>query len=144
MNAPSPQIPPRMETQETAKSILDSQGPEALAAWVRQQSRVLLTDTTMRDAHQSLLATRVRTEDLVKGGLSIPLPPLPALSLTFGARAGAHIANSVLASAFSLECWGGATFDVSMRFLDECPWKRLREIRAGEFSSHHRRVFTSE
>jgi pyruvate carboxylase len=67
MNAPSPQVPPRMETQETAKSILDSQGPEALASWVRQQSRVLLTDTTMRDAHQSLLATRVRTEDLVKG-----------------------------------------------------------------------------
>ncbi len=64
----------------------------------------------MRDAHQSLLATRVRTEDLVKG---------------------AHIANNVLSTAFSLECWGGATFDVSMRFLDECPWKRLREIRAG-------------
>jgi pyruvate carboxylase len=63
----------------------------------------------MRDAHQSLLATRVRTEDIVKG---------------------ATIASDCLHSAFSLECWGGATFDVSMRFLDECPWKRLREIRA--------------
>jgi pyruvate carboxylase len=63
----------------------------------------------MRDAHQSLLATRVRTEDIVKA---------------------AHCASDALKSAFSLECWGGATFDVTMRFLDECPWKRLREIRA--------------
>lgn len=63
----------------------------------------------MRDAHQSLLATRVRTEDLVKG---------------------ARHANDALRSAFSFECWGGATFDVAMRFLDECPWDRLREIRA--------------
>lgn len=62
----------------------------------------------MRDAHQSLLATRVRTEDLVKG---------------------ARHANDALRTAFSFECWGGATFDVAMRFLDECPWDRLREIR---------------
>ncbi len=62
----------------------------------------------MRDAHQSLLATRVRTEDLVKG---------------------ATIANELLKDAFSFEAWGGATFDVSMRFLDECPWERLRELR---------------
>ena len=74
MNAPSPQIPPRLHTEETAKSILDSQGPVALAAWVRQQSKVLLTDTTMRDAHQSLLATRVRTEDLIKGDDCILAP----------------------------------------------------------------------
>ena len=62
----------------------------------------------MRDAHQSLLATRVRTEDLVKGAV---------------------IANELLKDAFSFEAWGGATFDVSMRFLDECPWERLRELR---------------
>eukprot|EP00604_Paraphysomonas_vestita_P000599 CAMPEP_0174824330 /NCGR_PEP_ID=MMETSP1107-20130205/33192_1 /TAXON_ID=36770 /ORGANISM="Paraphysomonas vestita, Strain GFlagA" /LENGTH=1169 /DNA_ID=CAMNT_0016051125 /DNA_START=367 /DNA_END=3876 /DNA_ORIENTATION=+ len=109
LDAPQIHVPPGTSVGlVTAKSILDTQGPEALALWVRQQTKVLITDTTMRDAHQSLLATRVRTEDLVKG---------------------AHIANSVLATAFSLECWGGATFDVSMRFLDECPWKRLREIR---------------
>lgn len=94
---------------ETAKTILDSQGPEAVARWVRAQKRVLITDTTMRDAHQSLLATRVRTEDIVKG---------------------AQYAHKLLQSVFSLEMWGGATFDVSMRFLDECPWTRLREIRA--------------
>eukprot|EP01036_Dinobryon_divergens_P037652 gene37652-49303_t len=62
----------------------------------------------MRDAHQSLLATRARTEDVVNS---------------------ARIANTLLKDAFSLEVWGGATFDVCMRFLDECPWDRLREIR---------------
>ena len=92
-----------------AKKVLDSQGPEALAQWVKGQSKVLLTDTTMRDAHQSLVATRVRTQDLVKG---------------------AKVANELLKDAFSFECWGGATFDVCMRFLDECPWERLRELRA--------------
>jgi len=92
-----------------AKKVLDAEGPLGLAAWVKSSTRVLLTDTTMRDAHQSLVATRVRTEDLVKG---------------------AKIANEVLKDAFSLESWGGATFDVCMRFLDECPWERLREIRA--------------
>jgi pyruvate carboxylase len=74
---------------------LDAQGPDALAQWVVAQTKVLLTDTTMRDAHQSLLATRVRTEDLVKG---------------------AAVANEVLRDAFSFEAWGGATFDVCMRF----------------------------
>ena len=74
----------------------------------KSKTQVLITDTTMRDAHQSLLATRVRTEDLVKG---------------------ATIANELLKDAFSFEAWGGATFDVSMRFLDECPWERLRELR---------------
>lgn len=94
-----------------AKRQLDLGGPEALVKWVKEQKgkRVLLTDTTMRDAHQSLLATRVRTEDLVKG---------------------AAVANELLKDAFSFECWGGATFDVAMRFLDECPWQRLRELRA--------------
>lgn len=92
----------------SAKKILDSQGPVALATWVKQRQRVLLTDTTMRDAHQSLFATRARTEDLVKG---------------------AKIANELLKECFSFEAWGGATFDVCMRFLDEDPWERLREIR---------------
>jgi hypothetical protein len=84
---------------KNAKTVLDSEGPIALANWVKSQSRVLITDTTMRDAHQSLLATRVRTEDLIKGAV---------------------IANDLLKEAFSLESWGGATFDVAMRFLDEC------------------------
>jgi hypothetical protein len=78
----------------TAKTVLDAQGPEAVAQWVLQQPGVLLTDTTMRDAHQSLLATRVRTVDIVEG---------------------AKIANQVLSKAFSFECWGGATYDVAMR-----------------------------
>ena len=94
---------------KNAKSVLDAEGPEALAKWVKQNSKVLLTDTTMRDAHQSLVATRVRTGDLIQG---------------------AKIANELLKDAFSFECWGGATFDVCMRFLDECPWERLRELRA--------------
>ena len=93
---------------KNAKTVLDAEGPEGLARWVKASTRVLLTDTTMRDAHQSLVATRVRTEDLLKG---------------------ATIANELLKDAFSLECWGGATFDVCMRFLDECPWERLRELR---------------
>mmetsp|Transcript_6346 Transcript_6346/g.19249 ORF Transcript_6346/g.19249 Transcript_6346/m.19249 type:complete len:1231 (+) Transcript_6346:36-3728(+) len=95
-------------TVENAKSVLDAKGPEAMAAWVRSRPEVLVTDTTMRDAHQSLLATRVRTTDLVKG---------------------AAVASELLAKAFSFECWGGATFDVAYRFLNEDPWDRLREIR---------------
>jgi len=93
----------------TAKQVLDAQGPEAMAKWVKDQSRVLITDTTMRDAHQSLLATRVRTIDLVEG---------------------AKMAGNLLKNAFSFECWGGATFDVAYRFLSEDPWERLRQIRA--------------
>lgn len=105
-------FPAGIEDRRTAKQVLDTMGPEYLCrTWIQQQSkfRVLLTDTTMRDAHQSLLATRVRTRDLV---------------------AGANIARELLKDVFSLECWGGATFDVCMRFLDECPWERLRQIRA--------------
>ena len=107
--APSLPVTAKPAGWKNAKSVLDAEGPVALAQWVKQSSKVLLTDTTMRDAHQSLVATRVRTEDLVKG---------------------AKIANELLKEAFSLECWGGATFDVAMRFLDECPWERLRELRA--------------
>jgi acetyl-CoA carboxylase carboxyl transferase alpha subunit len=107
-------IPPETVDADctSAKAILDKFGVQYLCReWIPQQSkkRVLITDTTMRDAHQSLLATRVRTKDIVEGAL---------------------IASNLLKDAFSLECWGGATFDVCMRFLDECPWDRLREIRS--------------
>ena len=90
------------------KQLLDEQGPEALARWALAQPGVLFTDTTMRDAHQSLLATRVRTHDLLRI-----------------APATAHLG----AGLFSLECWGGATFDVAMRFLKEDPWARLSALR---------------
>ena len=70
---------------------------------------MLLTDTTMRDGHQSLLATRMRSIDMMPWP-----PPMPQ-----------H-----LPQLFSVECWGGATFDVAYRFLQECPWQRLRDLRA--------------
>ncbi|MBA2874126.1 pyruvate carboxylase [Thermaerobacillus caldiproteolyticus] len=90
------------------KQILEEKGAEGLVAWIKEQNRVLLTDTTFRDAHQSLLATRVRTTDLV------------------------HIAEPtarLLPNLFSLEMWGGATFDVAYRFLKEDPWDRLLKLR---------------
>ena len=87
---------------------LEELGPKKFAQWVRGQKRLLVTDTTLRDAHQSLLATRVRTYDL--------LGPAEAM---------AHR----LSGLFSLEMWGGATFDSSMRFLHEDPWQRLRRLR---------------
>ncbi|KAI5305839.1 hypothetical protein KEM56_003164 [Ascosphaera pollenicola] len=90
------------------KYLLDKEGPAAFAKAVRANKGCLLMDTTMRDAHQSLLATRVRTVDLVNI-----------------AKETSH----ALSNAFSLECWGGATFDVAMRFLYEDPWDRLRKLR---------------
>ncbi|PYZ97882.1 pyruvate carboxylase [Alteribacter lacisalsi] len=90
------------------KQILDERGPEGLAEWVKQQKQVLITDTTFRDAHQSLLATRLRSNDLEK----IAEPQ-----------------SRLLPNLFSMEMWGGATFDVSMRFLHEDPWKRLISLR---------------
>ena len=93
---------------EGTKQLLDKLGPEKFAEWVTRQKRLLLTDTTMRDAHQSLLATRVRSYDM----LAV-------------ADAVAHRAPNL----FSLEMWGGATFDTAMRFLKECPWERLRQLR---------------
>src|SRR5262249_26024941 len=83
-------------------------GPEKFAGWVREQKRLLLTDTTFRDAHQSLLATRMRTYDMLQ------------VAPVYAAR---H------AGLFSLEMWGGATFDASMRFLKESPWDRLAALR---------------
>ncbi len=91
------------------RQILEEHGPEGLAAWMKAQKRLLITDTTMRDGHQSLLATRMRSLDMIKA-------------------APAYAAN--LPELFSVECWGGATFDVAYRFLQECPWQRLRDIRA--------------
>ncbi|WP_406873738.1 pyruvate carboxylase [Aminobacter sp. P9b] len=90
------------------KQRLDDLGPEKFAAWMRAQKQVLITDTTMRDGHQSLLATRVRTHDIARiaGTYARALPQL-----------------------LSLECWGGATFDVAMRFLTEDPWERLDKVR---------------
>jgi pyruvate carboxylase len=90
------------------RQLFDQLGPEKFAAWMREQKRVLVTDTTMRDAHQSLLATRIRTYDIaaVAESYATGLPQL-----------------------LSLECWGGATFDVAMRFLTEDPWERLALVR---------------
>ncbi|RSL30408.1 pyruvate carboxylase [Salibacterium salarium] len=93
---------------EGAKQVLDRQGPEGLADWVKSKKEVLLTDTTFRDAHQSLLATRFRTNDLKKA---------------------AEPTARLLPNLFSEEMWGGATFDVAMRFLHEDPWERLLQIR---------------
>ena len=90
------------------RDILLADGPDGLVAWIRKQKKLLITDTTMRDAHQSLLATRMRTYDLLK------IAP-------FYARHAGEL--------FSLECWGGATFDTSMRFLQEDPWERLAMLR---------------
>ncbi|MEJ6389118.1 pyruvate carboxylase [Gymnodinialimonas ulvae] len=91
------------------RTMLDDKGPEAVAKWMKAQKQLLITDTTMRDGHQSLLATRMRSLDMIKA-----------------APAYAH----KLPGLFSVECWGGATFDVAYRFLQECPWQRLRDIRA--------------
>lgn len=91
------------------RQMLDRLGPKGFADWMKAQRRVLVTDTTMRDAHQSLLATRIRTKDIADVAASYA-QGLPQL--------------------LSLECWGGATFDVAMRFMSEDPWERLKLIRA--------------
>ncbi|HEX2492828.1 MAG TPA: pyruvate carboxylase, partial [Steroidobacter sp.] len=103
--------PPKMTlppAQPGTKQKLDELGADRFAAWMLEQQRVLLTDTTMRDAHQSLLATRFRTQDMAV------IAPYYA---------------SLVPDLFSVECWGGATFDVAMRFLNECPWERLHLLR---------------
>jgi pyruvate carboxylase len=90
------------------KQLLDELGPEKFSQWMKAQSRALITDTTLRDAHQSLLATRMRSQDM---------------------RVAAPFYAHKLSGLFSLECWGGATFDVAMRFLNEDPWERLADLR---------------
>ncbi|MBA3975121.1 MAG: pyruvate carboxylase [Candidatus Solibacter sp.] len=91
-----------------AKQLLDEMGAEKFAQYTRSSKRLLLTDTTFRDAHQSLMATRMRTYDMLK--------------------IADYVAHH-LSSLYSLEMWGGATFDVSMRFLLEDPWVRLQKLR---------------
>ncbi|MEP6829804.1 MAG: pyruvate carboxylase [Rhizomicrobium sp.] len=108
-DARKPEVPVfRQDPVPGTKQLLDQLGPEKFAAWMKDQKQVLITDTTMRDAHQSLLATRMRTYDIA-GVASAYAKGLPQL--------------------LSLECWGGATFDVAMRFLGEDPWERLARIR---------------
>ncbi|KKI64473.1 pyruvate carboxylase [Staphylococcus cohnii] len=107
--SPIPQVPKKVvEKFEGTKQLLDHKGPQAVAEWLKQQEDVLITDTTFRDAYQSLLATRVRTKDMM------------------------NIASKtadVMKDSFSLEMWGGATFDVAYNFLKENPWERLERLR---------------
>lgn len=102
-----PHIPEDLNLRGT-KQILDEKGPEGVMEWIKSQKKLLLTDTSFRDAHQSLMATRLRTHDMLKI-----------------AEPTAFLAGDL----FSLEMWGGATFDVAYRFLKEDPWKRLDELR---------------
>ncbi|MNM56644.1 2-oxoglutarate carboxylase small subunit [compost metagenome] len=104
-------VVPKVEIPENlsgTKQILDNEGTDGLIKWIKNQNKLLLTDTTMRDAHQSLMATRVRTRDMLK---------IADATSVYG--------NDL----FSLEMWGGATYDVAYRFLHESPWERLTELR---------------
>ena len=105
-----PRIPEKIPAapERGLKYLLDTEGPEAVKKWILDQKKLLIGDTTFRDAHQSLLATRVRSYDMYNI-----------------ANATSHI----LQDAFSLEMWGGATFDVAYRFLHESPWERLDQLR---------------
>jgi pyruvate carboxylase len=91
-----------------SRDILLELGPEKFAQWILAEPRLLITDTTFRDAHQSLIATRMRSHDMLRV---------------------AEAVSHRLPQLFSLEMWGGATFDTAMRFLNECPWDRLRRLR---------------
>jgi pyruvate carboxylase len=104
--AREPAVPqfPLIPIPDGTRQLLEKLGAKRFAEWMRSESRLLVTDTTMRDAHQSLLATRMRTKDIA-------------------AAAGVYAKG--LPQLLSLECWGGATFDVAMRFLSEDPWERL-------------------
>jgi pyruvate carboxylase len=104
-------VPPHISTPAPrgTKQLLDEMGPKKFAQWMAAQKGLLVTDTTFRDAHQSLMATRMRGADML---------------------AIANFVSHRLPNLFSLEMWGGATFDVSMRFLLEDPWLRLRKLRA--------------
>jgi pyruvate carboxylase len=109
-HARTPKPPkPQGAVQSGLRQMLNEKGPKAVADWMLAQQKVLVTDTTMRDGHQSLLATRMRSIDMIK-------------------VAPSYAAN--LPDLFSIEAWGGATFDVAYRFLQECPWQRLRDLRA--------------
>ena len=99
---------PKTEPAAGSKQKLDELGPEGFARWMRESPLVGVTDTTFRDAHQSLLATRVRTKDLL---------------------AVAPVVAHTMPQLLSVECWGGATYDVALRFLAEDPWQRLDALR---------------
>src|SRR5690606_10397385 len=103
-----PEFDVRGDIPAGSRTRLLELGPEKFAAWIREQKPLLITDTTMRDAHQSLIATRMRSIDMLNvAGVVAQRAP----------------------SLFSLEMWGGATFDSAMRFLKESPWDRLRDLR---------------
>jgi pyruvate carboxylase len=107
--APARKGPPGASsgTSSGSRQVLNRLGPEGFAKWLRDQCPVAVTDTTLRDAHQSLLATRLRTTDMLHG---------------------APYFSRMLPGLLSLEAWGGATFDVSLRFLKEDPWERLAAL----------------
>ncbi|KAA9332797.1 pyruvate carboxylase [Adhaeribacter soli] len=103
-----PKYDPKQPYEKGTKNLLTEMGPEKFSQWLRNDSQIHYTDTTFRDAHQSLLATRMRTFDMLK-------------------VAESYAKNHP--QTFSMEVWGGATFDVSLRFLHEDPWDRLAKIR---------------
>ncbi len=108
-----PIVPSVDYTQEYPKGMkdkLNELGPVDFAKWLKSEKKIHYTDTTFRDGHQSLLATRMRTYDMLE------------VAESFARKHGSDI--------FSMEVWGGATFDVSLRFLKECPWQRLEDLRA--------------
>ncbi|HEY0973438.1 MAG TPA: pyruvate carboxylase [Solimonas sp.] len=107
--APLPAAPLNQPPPPGLRDELKARGAAGFAQWIKDQSQVLLTDTSMRDAHQSLFATRMRTADMI--------------------AVAPHYAR-LLPNLLSLECWGGATFDVALRFLKEDPWERLALLRA--------------
>lgn len=106
---PAPEYDHQVEPPPGTRQLLLEMGPKKFAEWTMKQKRLLITDTTFRDAHQSLMATRVRSFDML---------------------ASADALARDVPGLFSLEMWGGATFDTAMRFLNEDPWERLRQLRA--------------
>ncbi len=103
-----PKLQSPMTEVKGSRRVLRDLGPEKFAEWINEKQRLLITDTTLRDAHQSLIATRMRTVDML------------------------NVADAIARNTprlFSLEMWGGATFDTAMRFLNEDPWDRLRQLR---------------
>jgi len=105
----APVLPGAGTAPQSTRNILEAEGAAGVVKWMHDQQQLLITDTSMRDGHQSLLATRMRSIDMIR------VAPTYAQNMS---------------GLFSVECWGGATFDVAYRFLQECPWQRLRDIRA--------------
>ena len=105
---PIPPVPKNRKFGNGTRQLFQQVGPKGVADWLLEQDSIQFTDTTMRDGHQSLIATRMRSFDMIN------------IAETYAAN---------LPNLFSVECWGGATFDVAYRFLQECPWQRLRDLR---------------